>query len=130
MPHVIVYVSATILTVSGVYALFHIRKSVLALSIGVMVAAFASIPVIPVINQHVGYASVCSSAMRLSQTAGGLPIVTWKMKNHEDMDVYLGRVPEVIPDDATPAKCLARSAVVIEPDKGKTGWKAVVVKKD
>ncbi len=130
MAHLAAYVSATILTISGVYAVCHVRKSVRSLSIGMMAAAFVAIPIIPVINHYSGYASVCASARRMSQEADGLPIVTWKMKNAEDMDVYLGQVPGLIPDDATPDKYLTTSAVVIERDKSKGGWKVVLIKKE
>lgn len=125
--HLMVYVSAAVLTASGIYSLCHVGQAVCGLSVGFLLAVVLATPVIPVFNEHCGYAAICDEAKRMSQQTGGLPIATWTMKHAKDMDVYLGHEPVVIPDDANPNRYLSTPAVVIERDNTKGGWNVVLV---
>lgn len=127
--HVMVYVSAAVLTASGAYSFCHVSKSVSGISVGFLLAVVLASPVIAVFNEYCGYAAICGEAKRMSLQAGGLPVATWKIKHAKDMDVYLGHTPIVIPDDANPDRYLSASALVIEGGYARRGWRVVLVDK-
>ena len=121
----VVFLSSTVLSVSGIYAVFHVKNVVDILAFGIILSLLIGTVSMPWLNRHIGYEEACSEAKKMAPQGKAGPIAAWKMKNAEDMDVYLGCVPEVVPQNANPGDYFPNSAVLLELNTINGGFKCV-----
>lgn len=99
------YISASLLTVSGLYALYalyrkEISRSVYSLGIGLFVALFIGGLALPSINHEIGYGELCRKAVSLSEEKQLSGYHVFKIRRPENMDVYLHEsVKEITQED-------------------------------
>ena len=104
-----IYASATVLTLTGVYSLYSFRKKTIPsiiehIGAGILISVFVAAFAFPEINKEIGYRDVCKEALRVSKEYGITDFKTWRVGRAENMDVYLKRQIKVIPKDEIPPK--------------------------
>jgi 4-amino-4-deoxy-L-arabinose transferase-like glycosyltransferase len=111
MHHGIIYATATVLTLSGLYALYLLirrkgRGDVLAavkhMGVDVLIVVFVAGLAIPKVNPIIGYGKLCERALEISEKEGITEVETWKLERSENMDVYLHRDVTVLPEEEVP----------------------------
>lgn len=103
--HWAVYASAAVLTANGVLALyirFRKQKDLLIgirmLAIGFTFALFVLAWALPAINPWLGYKDLCQKAQEIAEKEGAANIAVWNLSKAENMDAYLGKPVEIIPE--------------------------------
>lgn len=114
------YGAATILTCIGLYTayLLFYRKQVEApartIAIGLFIALFTGGFGLPSINNRIGYRDLCSEAVKEAHSRHLDKVYTWKMYRPENMDVFLHKEVQILPEDK-PVPDSLRHCILILP---------------
>lgn len=99
------YISAAVLTCTGVYAVYlmfyrrNVELSTQTIAIGLFIALFAGGFGLPSINNRIGYRDLCGEAVKEARSRHLNKFYTWKMYRPENMDVFLHTDVQILPDD-------------------------------
>jgi len=116
------YAGAGVLTTSGIYAIWilymekRLRKTVSAirtLCTGILLGLSVCGMGLPQLNSEIGYGTLCREALETSRRNGIMEFYTWRISRAENMDVYLHRSVQVIPDSAAPGSVMRRKAILM-----------------
>lgn len=103
--HVPFYVAVSVLTLTGVFSLYHLlryrslSKALRWMSMGLFVALFAGGWGVPAINDHLGYGTLCNRSMVIATKYQLENFSVWRLSRPENVDVYLHHEVEILPSD-------------------------------
>lgn len=123
--HVPFYVAVAILTLTGVFSLYHLlryhslSKVPQWMSMGLFTALFAGGMGMPAINDYWGYGALCNRSMEIAARHQLENFSVWRLKRPENMDVYLHREVEILPSDK-PLPVELNNTVLMLPKKEAT----------
>lgn len=101
--HPAVYMAAVAMTLSGLSALYcslrladRLALSVRMLAAGLVCTFFVGGWALPALNPQIGYEALCRASLDMAREKKTDRLATWGVRRANNMDVYLGRVPDVI----------------------------------
>lgn len=111
LSHGLVYASATILSLTGAYALYilygkkeDVAVAIRHIGVGFLIAVFALGWAFPEINKSTGYGRLCKETLKISHKYGITDICTWHLPKAKNMDAYLNQQIKAIPKDSMPTE--------------------------
>lgn len=116
------YISAAILSCTGLTALYllflkhTLRQSSQIIVIGLFAALFIGGWGVPSINNRIGYADLCRQALNIAQKRHIKTFCVWKMYRPENMDVYLNKEVDILPEEKAVPETL-HNVILLVPAK-------------
>ncbi len=126
----LIYLSATILTISGLavlYLLFRKKetyKAIHFISFGILLAIFVSGWSMPQLNSQLGWSDLCEKAKELSKEKNIPDYYVYNITRAENMDVYLGKDVQVVDREAI-VENLLKNKLLLLPVKAVKNDKAI-----
>lgn len=116
---VLIYLAALVLTLCGIASLRRVSHAIPLITRGVLAAIFIASFALPAFNSRIGYRAVCAQVQAMSRRTVITHIAAWRVKNAADMDVYLHRSPDVVPQEADPMTYYTTPTLMVVPGGGR-----------
>ncbi len=107
--------SVSALAALALVARRQVRRSAQTLAAGLLLTTFLSGWAMPRINPLLGYGELCKATSALLSAHPGYPLVAVDMKRAANVDVYLGRTPQILTRENLAS--LPHRAIVIIPQR-------------
>jgi hypothetical protein len=97
----LILAAALIISVAGVLTLkylkgHHLKRAIITLSTGVLLAIFTVSFALPAYNEWIGLRQLCEMAKSISQRQGARNYYFCKISRADNLDVYLGTAPKML----------------------------------